>query len=671
MRFPVLKGGTVSRLAFPTLDGGLNLRDGAHRIADNQLADGDNLWWDRGALRTRPGLSPGPEDPRPQSAGTTRLFSREPAFEQMGEGISPVRRFVERAPADGQGIYTLGALSADGSVSYTAPVALPGGTEGPLANTHGLAVDAGKRVLVFFGCGRIYERRDGALADITDEAYVPRLLFGAKGVARPGDLPPEENGVHLESRNLLTGKFRSLFYTDGKASAFYLPLQGLDDSTVTVTLTGASGAAVTHTIPAGEESSGLGADGYNAHINRETGCVHFTDSGGGYAAPPWVMVNNLEVVASKGGEEERDRLFGMTFHTWFDGDPSVVEMGSRLFLGGNPRYPNLVHWSHFNNPLYFPEYNFSTVGEEDDPLSGFGRQGDTLVLFKERSIYGVNYVLRPYSESGDAADSTAAGAYFPMVQLDSCVGCRCPQSICLCGGRLLWADVGRVYMMTAMDSYSRCNVRRLSSPVEPALREYAEASWRAAWGAAYENIYLLAVEHEVYVLRTEEAMLIQIARSTTDALAESRLAWYHWTLPGGVWLLGLVASEKGAAFLAGLELEDGEVSAGIALGGKADVLPGRAPLAIDWRLATKEIDGGTPEIVKALLAVYAGIEEAEGEPVRLILRTEAGIVGEEALLPEEGAWLRRLPGLRARRFGVSLEGRGGVSLDGLALHVRG
>ena len=166
-------------------------------------------------------------------------------------------------------------------------------------------------------------------------------------------------------------------------------------------------------------------------------------------------------------------------------------------------------------------------------------------------------------------------------------------------------------------------------------------------------------------------MLIQIARSTTDALAESRLAWYHWTLPGGVWLLGLVASEKGAAFLAGLELDDGEVSAGIALGGKADVLPGRAPLAIDWRLATKEIDGGTPEIVKALLAVYAGIEEAEGEPVRLILRTEAGIVGEEALLPEEGAWLRRLPGLRARRFGVSLEGRGGVSLDGLALHVRG
>ena len=42
-------------LTFPRLDGGLNLRDDETNLKPNESPDMLNLWWEDGALRTRPG----------------------------------------------------------------------------------------------------------------------------------------------------------------------------------------------------------------------------------------------------------------------------------------------------------------------------------------------------------------------------------------------------------------------------------------------------------------------------------------------------------------------------------------------------------------------------------------------------------------------------------------
>ena len=99
MRYGQMSAAAVKRLTVPRLDGGLNQSGAAHRIADNQLADGVNLWWQEGALRTRPGFQTGPTPWRPAGEGVTRLFSREDGSDrEMGER-QPVRRFVERPAA--------------------------------------------------------------------------------------------------------------------------------------------------------------------------------------------------------------------------------------------------------------------------------------------------------------------------------------------------------------------------------------------------------------------------------------------------------------------------------------------------------------------------------------------------------------------------------------------
>lgn len=62
-----------------------------------------------------------------------------------------------------------------------------------------------------------------------------------------------------------------------------------------------------------------------------------------------------------------------------------IACGTRLFLGSNTEETNknLVVWSDPDNPLYFPENNYFSVGENSSAVTGFGRQADMLVIFKE------------------------------------------------------------------------------------------------------------------------------------------------------------------------------------------------------------------------------------------------------------------------------------------------
>ena len=260
MRYGQMSAAAVKRLTVPRLDGGLNQSGAAHRIADNQLADGVNLWWQEGALRTRPGFQTGPTPWRPAGEGVTRLFSREDGSDREMRERQPVRRFVERRGlAGGAASYVVGTLYADGTVRTSGAVTLTGPDSGPFANDHGLVVDWWEAPLVFFGCGKVYRLEAGSLTDIGGEIPIPRLLIGGRGVPSPSSEPVIQTGVG-ESRNLLTPKFRAVYTTDGKCSAFYLPLQGLDNAPVTAALTLAAGT-VTHTVPAGASAGGLGADG--------------------------------------------------------------------------------------------------------------------------------------------------------------------------------------------------------------------------------------------------------------------------------------------------------------------------------------------------------------------------------------------------------------------------
>ena len=74
-----------------------------------------------------------------------------------------------------------------------------------------------------------------------------------------------------------------------------------------------------------------------------------------------------------------------------------------MFVGGvdnatNPNYSSRVWWSQINNPLYFPETNYSEVGSNDTAIQGLTKVGDYLAVVKQsKTIDTAIFLLYPTS----------------------------------------------------------------------------------------------------------------------------------------------------------------------------------------------------------------------------------------------------------------------------------
>ena len=120
----------------------------------------------------------------------------------------------------------------------------------------------------------------------------------------------------------------------------------------------------------------------------------------------------------------------------------------------------LVVWSSLNNPLYFPENNYAYVGDKSQGVTTFGRQGENLIIFKEKSTYYSYYATNDSITADDLINQTvidyeANSVYFPMIQLNANIGCDCQNTVQLCRNRLVWANSdGNVYTLYSNNQYS-------------------------------------------------------------------------------------------------------------------------------------------------------------------------------------------------------------------------
>ena len=91
------------------------------------------------------------------------------------------------------------------------------------------------------------------------------------------------------------------------------------------------------------------------------------------------------------------KIFGCEFGTKFGADG----VDDRLFLSGNPQYPNIVFYSGIDNPLYFPDVNTIACGSGSSAIKGFSRLGDgTLAIHKEDGQGSTIYYCTPTTMVG-------------------------------------------------------------------------------------------------------------------------------------------------------------------------------------------------------------------------------------------------------------------------------
>lgn len=718
MRIPKLERNAQYRVTVPALNGGVNRKDAPNLVGDNQLTDVQNMWWRDQALRTRPGMYT-------DGAHTQLLVSSDQTPQADWQYVpNNVRMRIEDQETECQAYLTYNEGSRpSGSlllffidrhgdvVSRTSVDLLP--AEDPLGDLAQSAVlfngtKAGS-LHVLLDNGDIvtltHDGESGWKQERNEEPYIPTVVVNGVGVPDYFTEPSSSvTGTLFESYNLLGSKFRSLFTTDGKGAFFYLPQKGLDDTEIKITLTNSDGTVNHYTIEAGKNLSTPGGDDNAgdicALVDREEGKVGFLRGDLYSITMPFVGRNsNLEVIASKTDKDARRRICSMTRAIWFGGSQSGLSNGTRVFVAGNPDSPHLLHWSDANNPLYFPENNYTYVGDPNGAITALHKQADMLVIFKEWELYytqyqaGVSFKVDDIVE-GRIVDVAAYSATFPLAPIHAEIGCDCPDTISLCHNRLVWGNSrGKVYTLVSANIYSTANVRELSAYIEPWLTQHDRQTWKSAHACTFSHWYCLVVADQAYLLDYDVTGFTSYSSYSSADAAQKALAWYRWQFPGDGGMTFIPFSVEDALVLAGIRHygttgADGERNAVYLhiclLQGENDTHIQQTgtvfdvdtirfePCVVTGMFQSKLFDFGQPERRKNIRRLHIGATDAAPGYLTLSYITETGTHEDVLRLGAYGSgtmqeWCVTPSVSRARQFGIRAESEGGVVVDGIVL----
>ncbi len=170
-------------------------------------------------------------------------------------------------------------------------------------------------------------------------------------------------------------------------------------------------------------------------------------------------------------------------------------------------------------------------------MTGFGKQTDILVIFKEHEIYSAEYVsetpTRRRMIDGKVVDVTANAAIFPITPINSGIGCDCPNTIQLCNNRLIWATSdGAVYGLMAANQASERNVRKLSvCMIESRLKAEDRYLLKSALSCDVDGHYMLFVWNRVYLLDYMDGVFQYYATYSDERKAQRNMSWYCWEFP--------------------------------------------------------------------------------------------------------------------------------------------
>ena len=212
--------------------------------------------------------------------------------------------------------------------------------------------------------GKNYLVYDGEkITNVTDDAYIPNTYINII----PG-VENANNGTEYEQRNILQPKFKHTFIADGTTTEFYMNEDNLD--------------YISEVKVYGEVVDNYEVDLINAKITFSEPPQRPEDSG-----YPEVYAG-IEITASKtiknvyGVTEDNNDIKKLvtqcTLATIFD---------NRVFLSGNPNYPNHVFYCERNttgyvDPTFFGILNYMQDGVGASPITGMIPVADTLMILK-------------------------------------------------------------------------------------------------------------------------------------------------------------------------------------------------------------------------------------------------------------------------------------------------
>ena len=408
MQMPAISAYTKThRVEFPRLLGGLNLRELDYRLRADESPEMENLWWQDGVLQCRDG----------------QVLLAEPS---LGEGFCS-----SGMPYYGMLFFHIGdtLCMADPTEPDVTVTELIGGVPQNRGSFFRYRED-----LFYKNRGGYFRIHwDGnrfSVSRVEDSAYIPVTVINADPGTGAGDLYQPENRLSAK---------KTVRYNANGSELYKLPAIQIDGIHA-VTVNGV------------QLSSGYSAD-------LAAGTVTFEDAPA-VTDPP--TNNTVEITYEKADPASFSSVMDCCFAIPGGGDQNLC-----ILMGGCPAQPNAVFWNGNNSlamdPSYFPMLCYNLVGDTEDAVTGFGRQYNTLVVFKQHSIGKLTYSITEL----DGRDTIS----FSYGDINPHIGCDLPNTIALVENNLVFANSARgVHLLRSSSAAYENNVDCISGKIAGEFR---------------------------------------------------------------------------------------------------------------------------------------------------------------------------------------------------------
>lgn len=250
------------------------------------------------------------------------------------------------------------------------------------------------------------------------------------------------------------------------------------------------------------------------------------------ATPPQIENrDNIFVTFEHSVEGYTERIANCNFGILF----GVSGNTDRLFLSGNPDFPNVDFHSEMDDYTYFGDLNTASMGSDSVAINGFARLSDsTLVIYKEENgqeasiFYRTGGLSKNYDSTGNlesvrAVFPTSAGSIGEgVVSRYACVNF---------GGDNIILSKNGVFGIVLANNVATTEryTRERSRSINERLKKHKDLS--EAVGIVYKSRYFLAVDGVCYIADS------RFTYTSEDSLDNSyNYEWWFWeNVPARVW----------------------------------------------------------------------------------------------------------------------------------------
>ena len=244
-------------------------------------------------------------------------------------------------------------ISSDFKVKVRIKTGLNSKKSSGLVFKNKLVIFDGLRVIIYGKFGNNYE-----VKYLDEIGYIPTTVVSRL---------PADGGTTYEEVNMIQPKRINSFLGDASSLEYHLDCDKIDSAEVIVEVLNSN--AEYNTLKENTDFT----------VDRVKGIVRFKTQPG---ESPVKGRDNITIRFSKTDSEYIEQINKCTIFTTFGYNGN----NNRIFITGNPNYPNIDWYSEIDDPTYFPDVNHTAIGMETSPIISYARANDgRLAILKDVS----------------------------------------------------------------------------------------------------------------------------------------------------------------------------------------------------------------------------------------------------------------------------------------------